>query len=224
MRVTCAKKYVLYLRSSTIGTTVPRSLTLFPDISACCIRACSSTATSVVVAGVVIRAFNILHGLIIITARGASGDIGDFLFHVKLFTLQQRVHDLSQSDIPGAKPAQVSALVLGLGLQVEKIPLRARREFECVDAAICRGFARGFVGDEASIRGDHHQIQLGFSVGCASRAPAEVHQFIFGVEIEVTWGSLRLDDIGGLLCYVVSNVRTRRPKAKKRTGTVRKSD
>ena len=95
--------------------------------------------------------------------------------------------------------------MLGLGLQVEKISLRARRELECVNAAICRGFAGWLVGDEASIRGDHHQIQLGFGVGCTSRAPAEVHQFIFGVEIEVTWGSLRLDHVGGLLCYV-SNV------------------
>lgn len=154
-----------------------------------------------VVIGVMVDAFHILHGLIVITAaaRRASGDIGNLLLHVKLFTLEQGIHNLSQSDIAGAEPARVSTLMLGPRLQIEEVTLRARREFQRVDATICRGLAGGLVGDEASIGRDHHQVQLGLGVGSAARAPAEVNQFIFGVKVDVAGDRLRLDNVRRLV-------------------------
>jgi len=191
-----SKKYVLYLRSSTFSTTLPRPLTLFSDISTCRIKSSSCTTASVVVTGVMVHALHILHSLIVIaTASRAPGQVGNLLLHIKLFTLQQRVHNLSQSEIPGAKPAQVSTLVLGLGLEPEEIPLRAGRKFQGVDATVRRGLAGWLVGDEASIGGNHHEIQLGLGVGSAPGAPAEVHQFIFGVEVDVSRSGLGLGHV-----------------------------
>ena len=86
----------MYLRSSTIGTTLPRSLAFRPNITASRIRTCSSTVPSVVVVRVMVHAFDILHSLVVIAARGtASGKVGDLMFYIHIFTLEQPVDNLS---------------------------------------------------------------------------------------------------------------------------------
>ena len=112
------QRRALYLRSSTIGTTLPRIMSFLSDISTCRIRTSSPTATAMVMAGIVIHAFNIFHSFIIITAatRGTVVNVGDFMLDVNLFTLQQSIDNLSQLQILGAKPIRGSSLMLALGL------------------------------------------------------------------------------------------------------------
>lgn len=88
--------------------------------------------------------------------------------------------------------------MLGLGLEPEQIPLGTRRELQGVDATVRRGLTGGLVGDEASIGGDHHEIHLGLGVRSAPGAPAEVHQIILGVEVDVARRGLWLGHIRGL--------------------------
>lgn len=88
--------------------------------------------------------------------------------------------------------------MLRLRLEPEEIPLRARRELQGIDATVRGGLAGRLIRDEASIGGDHHEIQLGLGVGSAPGAPAEVHQFIFGVEVDVSRRGLGLGHIRGL--------------------------
>lgn len=177
-------------------------MTLFPDIAARCIRASSSTAAALVMAGVVVVALNILHGLVVIAARRTAGDICNLILNIDLLALQQSVDDLAQSQIPGAEPVRASPLMLALGLKPEEVPLGAGRKLQHVYATVCRRLLpRRLVRREASIGRDHDQIQFGLGVGCGARAPAEVDQFIFGIEVEIARGLFGLDDlaiVGGL--------------------------
>jgi hypothetical protein len=113
------------------------------------------------------------------------------MFHINLLSLQQHMDNLSEFQIPRTEPAGVTILVLRLRLHPEQVTLGARRELQSEDATIGR-FARGFVGSEASVLRDHHQIEFGLVNGSAAGAPAEVHQVIFGVEVDVARGRLGL--------------------------------
>lgn len=183
----------MYLRSSTIGTALSRFLALLANITPGSIQAGSTAATSVVMIGIMIRALHVLHSLIIVAAGWSRGKVGDLVLHVHFVALQQNIDNLAQLQVTRAKPARVSPLVLGLRLHPEQIPLRTGREFQNKDTSICSVLAGGFVGSEASISGDHDQVELRLVEACAAGAPAEVHELIFGVEIDVAWGRLGLD-------------------------------
>ena len=78
--------------------------------------------------------------------------------------------------------------------------MRAGRELEDKDATVGCGLAGRLVWSKASILRDHHQIEFGLIEGGAAGAPAEVHQIIFGVEVDVAGGGLRLHTLGGSGC------------------------
>jgi hypothetical protein len=115
-----------------------------------------------VMARVMVHAFNILHCLVIIAIgrAPAAGKVRDFTLYIDLVTLQQLVDDPPQFQIPFAPVSGVARLVLGFGLKPEEVPLGAGGEFEDVDAAIFRLSVS--VWGECSIRGNHDQIQLRF--------------------------------------------------------------
>jgi hypothetical protein len=98
-----------------------------------------------------VGALHIFHGLVIVTAGWSAGEVGDLVFHVHFLALQQNIDNLSQLEIPGAKPAQIAILVLGLGLHPEQITLRAGGELQHENAPVGSVFTGGLVWGEASI-------------------------------------------------------------------------
>lgn len=151
----------MYLRSTTVGAAFSRLLALLANITPGCIWTGTATTASMMVAGVVVCAFHIFHCLIIIAAGGSAWKSSNFVLHVHLFTLQQNVDNLSKLEIPRAEPAGVPALVLGMRLQPEQVPLGARSELQDKNAAIGSISAGWFIGGEATIGGHHHQVDIG---------------------------------------------------------------
>lgn len=84
------------------------------------------------------RSLHVLHGFIVIAASTAwtPRQVRDFSLDIDLFSLKQSVDNLSQLQVPGAEPAKIASLVLGLGLQPEQVPLGAGRELQDVDPPI----------------------------------------------------------------------------------------
>jgi hypothetical protein len=107
-----------------------------------------------------IGAFHVLHGLIVITARGPTGKIGNFLLYINLFTLQQDIDNFSKLQVTGAEPAWVAVLMLGPGLHPEQVSLRARGKLQDKDSAICSVPAGRLVGGKAAIGRNHHKVKL----------------------------------------------------------------
>jgi hypothetical protein len=141
----------MYLRSSTIGTSLSGFLSLLADITSRGIRASSTTASAVIMIGVMVCSFHILHGLVIIAARWPPGKVGDLVLNIHILPLQQNINNLTQFQIPRAEPARVTTLMLGLRLQPEEIALGAGRELQNKHASICSVLARRSVGSKASI-------------------------------------------------------------------------
>lgn len=52
---------------------------------------------------------------------------------------------------------------------------------------------------EVAVRGEHDQVEFGVGGAGGTRSPAKVHQFIFGVEVDVArcglWGDLAAVEI-----------------------------
>lgn len=87
----------MYLRSSTVGTALPRFLSLFTDVTSCGIGS-SSTAAGAVVAWLMF--IHILHGLVIVT-RGSARQVGDLVLHIDFLALQQDIDNLSKLQVTG---------------------------------------------------------------------------------------------------------------------------
>lgn len=116
----------MYLRSSTIGTTFSRLLSLLTHVATGRIGASAAATCAVVSVAIMIGAFHVLHGLIVITARRPAGKIGDLVLYVNLLALQQNIDNFSKLQVTGTEPTWVAVLVLGLGLHPEQVSLRAR--------------------------------------------------------------------------------------------------
>lgn len=81
----------MYLRSSTIGTTLSRLLSLLTHVTAGRIGASTTAACAVVSTAIMVGAFHIFHGLIVITAGGPTGKIGELVLYINILTLQQNI-------------------------------------------------------------------------------------------------------------------------------------
>jgi hypothetical protein len=151
----------MYLRSSTVGTALPRLLSLLTHVAAGRIGASTATAGAVVSAAIMVGAFHVLHGLIVITARWSARKIGDLVLYINILALQQNIDDFSKLQVAGAEPARVAVLMLGVRLHPEQVSLRARGELQDKDPAIRCVPTGWFVGSKAAIRRNHHQVKLG---------------------------------------------------------------
>jgi hypothetical protein len=93
---------------------------------------------------------HILHSLIIVTG-GSARQVGDLVLHIDFLALQQDIDNLSKLQITRAEPAQVTVLMLRLGLHPEEVSLGAGRELQDEDTAICGVLAGRLEGCEATI-------------------------------------------------------------------------
>lgn len=89
-----------------------------------------------------------------------------------------------------------------LGLHPEEVFLAAGSELEDKDAAVGGGvqvLSTFFLDErvEVTVGGEHDQVEVRIGGLCGTRSPAEVHQFIFGVEVDVAWSGLWFDLAAG---------------------------
>jgi hypothetical protein len=117
----------MYLRSSTIGTSLSRFLSFLADISTCRIGASTTTAGAVVTAWIAIDTLHVLHGLVIIIITGvSSGKVGNFMVDINFLALQQNIDNLSELQVARTEPVLFTVRVFTLGLHPEKVSLGAR--------------------------------------------------------------------------------------------------